>query len=65
VSQDSYAFARQLLLEQRVAVAPGETFGDAGRGLVRVSLATDQAILEEGLRRLAAALTLRDVNVYR
>lgn len=53
VTLDTYAFAYHLLREQRVAVAPGETFGPAGRGLVRVSLATDQVVLEEGVRRLA------------
>lgn len=56
VTQDTYAFARRLLREQRVGTAPGETFGPAGRGLVRVSLAADQAIVEEGVRRLAAVV---------
>ena len=35
-----------------VAVAPGETFGPAGAGLVRISLASEPAVLVEGLRRL-------------
>ena len=57
VTQNTYDFARRLLQEQRVAVAPGETFGDAGQGLVRVSLATDLAVLEEGVRRLAGVVS--------
>lgn len=53
---EGYAFAKRLVAQQRVAVAPGETFGPAGAGLVRLSLATDDAVLEEGLRRLAAGV---------
>jgi aspartate/methionine/tyrosine aminotransferase len=49
---DSYAFARQLLLHQRVAVAPGETFGPGGAGMVRLSLSTSAVDVEEGVRRL-------------
>jgi len=57
-ASETFPFARQLLQEQRVAVAPGETFGEAGCGHVRVSLAADQRVVEEGVRRLVAALTL-------
>jgi aspartate/methionine/tyrosine aminotransferase len=56
VTPDTYAFARRLLHEQRVGVAPGETFGPAGRGLVRVSLAAELAIVAEGIRRLAGVV---------
>jgi aminotransferase len=48
--------AERLLAEQRVAVAPGEGFGARGAGYARLSLAVDDADLEEGARRLAAAL---------
>ena len=34
---DGYAFARRLLVERSVAVAPGETFGDEARGAVGLS----------------------------
>jgi aspartate/methionine/tyrosine aminotransferase len=44
-TQDTYEFARRLLLDAGVAVAPGETFGPSGRGLVRIALcAPDEAI---------------------
>jgi aminotransferase len=46
-------FAASLLVEQRVAVAPGEGFGARGAGFARISLASGDAALAEGLSRLA------------
>jgi L-glutamine---4-(methylsulfanyl)-2-oxobutanoate aminotransferase len=48
--------AEGLLASHRVAVAPGEGFGARGAGYARLSLAVDDADLEEGVARLAAAL---------
>jgi aminotransferase len=45
-----------LLAEHRVAIAPGEGFGSRGAGYARLSLALDDADLEEGVDRLARAL---------
>jgi len=45
----------QLLEHHRVAVAPGEGFGDRGRGWARLSLATPDDLLDLGLERLAGA----------
>jgi L-glutamine---4-(methylsulfanyl)-2-oxobutanoate aminotransferase len=45
----------RLLSEARVALAPGEGFGRLGAGKARLSLAVDDATLDEGLERLAAA----------
>jgi aminotransferase len=45
-----------LLEDHHVAVAPGEGFGDRGRGWARLSLATADDKLDLGLERLAAAL---------
>jgi aminotransferase len=42
----------RLLDEHRVAVAPGEGFGSRGRGWARLSLATPDDRLDEGLERL-------------
>ncbi len=56
---DSYQVARQLLLEEKVAVAPGATFGPQGNRYVRISLAADDAKLEEGLERLCRYITRR------
>ena len=46
----------RLLEEHRVAVAPGEGFGERGHGWARLSLATPDDRLDLGLERLAAAL---------
>jgi aminotransferase len=47
--------AERLLVEHRVAVAPGEGFGDRGRGWARLSLAVADETLEAGLARLMKA----------
>jgi aspartate/methionine/tyrosine aminotransferase len=49
---DARTFALGLLRDKRVAVAPGTAFGDEGRHLVRVSLATERGALVEGVTRL-------------
>jgi aspartate/methionine/tyrosine aminotransferase len=49
---DSYALARDLLREKRVAAAPGESFGAGGRGMLRISLATSRDDVVEGCRRI-------------
>jgi len=51
-SPDSTAFAKELLVKHKVAVAPGDTFGPAGERYIRVSLASPQAAIEEGLERI-------------
>jgi aspartate aminotransferase len=48
----SREFAVRLLNDRDVVVAPGTAFGPAGDGFVRVSLASSQENLDEGLRRL-------------
>jgi aspartate/methionine/tyrosine aminotransferase len=50
---DSYAFARRLLQETHVAVAPGATFGPSAASYVRISLASPAAAVEEGVGRLS------------
>jgi aspartate/methionine/tyrosine aminotransferase len=47
------AFAERLLRAKRVLVTPGEHFGPSGRGYVRISYATEDGRLREGLARLA------------
>ena len=47
----------RLLTEHRIAVAPGEGFGERGRGFARLSLATPDDALQRGLERLREALT--------
>ena len=48
--------AERLLLEARVAVAPGEGFGPSGAGYARISTSVTDEVLELGLERLARAL---------
>jgi aspartate aminotransferase len=47
------AFAFRLLRERGVSVAPGTAFGDVAAGAVRISLASSDADLREGVGRLA------------
>lgn len=48
----SEAFAECLLHEERVAVVPGNAFGESGEGYVRCSYATSLEQLEEALTRM-------------
>lgn len=45
---------RQLLIEECVATVPGDCFGHAADGMVRISLAASDAELAEGCRRIRA-----------
>ena len=47
----------RILIEGRVALAPGEGFGARGAGWARLSLAVTDEILDTGLERLARALS--------
>ena len=51
---DSDTFADRLLNEQRVAVAPGATFGTLAGKYIRVSLATEDSVIIEGLERICS-----------
>jgi L-glutamine---4-(methylsulfanyl)-2-oxobutanoate aminotransferase len=48
--------SEQVLVEHRLALAPGEGFGPSGAGWVRISLAVTDETLEVGLERLERAL---------
>lgn len=49
---DGREFALRLIADRGVAVAPGDTFGPAGRHLIRISLASDIETIVEGARRI-------------
>ena len=53
---DSLDLARRLVVEHRVAVAPGVAFGAAGEGWLRLCFAQSEARLERALDRLRAGL---------
>jgi aspartate/methionine/tyrosine aminotransferase len=50
---DSWTFCRRLLDETDVALVPGLAFGACGEGYARVSLASADEHVTEGMRRLA------------
>ena len=56
---DSLAFAKRLVAEQGLGIAPGAAFGPEGEGWLRWCFASrDPARLADGLARLGAALRL-------
>jgi aspartate aminotransferase/aminotransferase len=57
-TSDDMAFCKSLLQQDRVALAPGSTFGDVSRGWVRVSLAASEAHIRTGISKVAARLAV-------
>ncbi|HEY3635667.1 MAG TPA: pyridoxal phosphate-dependent aminotransferase [Caldimonas sp.] len=58
-SDDSLAFAKRLVQDAGVGIAPGAAFGPEGEGWLRWCFASrDPARLEEGVRRLGSFLAL-------
>ncbi len=56
----SEEFAQELLQEEKVAVVPGNAFGDQGEGFVRCSYAASVEDLTEALRRMGRFLKRRE-----
>jgi aspartate/methionine/tyrosine aminotransferase len=56
---DSFDFARSLLRDSRVAVAPGSAFGNGGEGAVRICCAADESVLEPAMERFRKFLESR------
>lgn len=52
----SEEFAEKLLMEERVAVVPGNVFGEGGEGHIRCSYATSMDNLEEAIKRMGRFL---------
>jgi aspartate/methionine/tyrosine aminotransferase len=52
----SWDFAKYLVKEHKVAVVPGNIFGKAGEGYVRLSFAASIEQLEEGIARIRRGL---------
>jgi aminotransferase len=57
--EDDVEFAERLLIEERVAVVPGSTFGGSGRGYIRVCYAASYEDLEEAMDRIERFVTRR------
>lgn len=49
---DANEFAERLLMEEKVAVVPGDVFGDSGKGHIRCSYATSLDQLRKALERM-------------
>lgn len=60
LGMSSEEFAEKLLLEEKVAVVPGNAFGESGEGFIRCSYAYSIENIEEALVRIE-----RFVNKYR
>jgi len=56
LTDDSLAFAFEILERARVAAGPGRDFGTIAEGFLRFSFATSYEDIEEGLRRLDGML---------
>ncbi|MHC1635447.1 MAG: aminotransferase class I/II-fold pyridoxal phosphate-dependent enzyme [Candidatus Methanospirareceae archaeon] len=52
-------FAKELLMEQKVVVIPGNVFGEAGEGFIRCSYAVSQQKIKEALARMGEFLRKR------
>lgn len=55
--KDSLAFAKKLLLETGVGLAPGSAFGAGGEGYLRLCFASSPTRIAEAMARLRPALT--------
>jgi aspartate/methionine/tyrosine aminotransferase len=55
---DAREFAFDLLRSESVAVAPGTSFGDCAREAVRISLASSEDSLREGISRMGARIAV-------
>jgi aminotransferase len=56
ICRNSWDFARYLIAEQRVGTIPGCIFGSNGEGHLRISYATEEGKLREGLFRIKKAI---------
>lgn len=53
IATDSMAYAKRLLLEERVAVTPGSAFGRAGEGHIRLSYSQNEETLQKATKRIS------------
>lgn len=56
-TDNDFDFCVQLLEEAHLAIVPGSSFTDYGKGHVRISYAYDLEVLKEGMRRLEHFIT--------
>jgi aminotransferase len=56
-------FAEKLLLEEKVLVVPGSTFGDCGEGYIRCCYATSLSEIEKALERMEGFVNRRQKSI--
>lgn len=59
----SHELARRLLEEEKVSVAPGNTFGNLSAKMLRISLATEDSELIEGVQRIVRFVKRYELNM--
>jgi cysteine-S-conjugate beta-lyase len=57
LQKSDWELKQRLLYKGKIAVEPGNKFGEDGSGFIRLNVACNRETLEEALKRLAAALT--------
>ena len=60
----SVAFAKRLLTEAGVAVAPGAGFGEEGEGFVRIALVENEQRIRQAARNLKRFLSTADETMH-
>ncbi len=50
------ALQQELIERQKVAIMPGETYGEEGQGFVRLNVGCPRSKLEQGVERLIAGI---------
>ncbi len=53
---DDKALQKALIEQQKVAIMPGYTYGEEGKGFIRLNAGCPRVKLEEGVKRLVAAI---------
>ncbi|CAH2714141.1 putative N-acetyl-LL-diaminopimelate aminotransferase [Neobacillus rhizosphaerae] len=58
----SEQFAEELLMKEKVAVVPGNVFGESGEGYIRCSYASSMPQLQEALKRMQRFIEAKGVS---
>ena len=62
-TNNDFDFCVNVLEEAHVAMVPGSSFTDIGKGYIRISYAYEMNVLKEGMRRLELYLKEHYPNV--
>ncbi|MFG6222631.1 aminotransferase class I/II-fold pyridoxal phosphate-dependent enzyme, partial [Staphylococcus aureus] len=59
ITDDDFEFCVDLLESTHLAIVPGSSFTEFGKGFVRISYAYEMDVLKEGMKRLAKYLNTK------